>query len=517
MATTVEEICKRAEAAKGRKQQWDTELQDCYKYIVPGRDAFWYNTPGDRDNEDVFDDTAPNALRQWAGMMQNAICRPYTMWAKMAPGTDVEESQHDELRNQLAPLNKKIISAIWHSNFDSQVLEMFYDLGISTGALLCLDGGSSENPIHFQAVPLNEIFPEPGAKGTIETCFRYFNVAARNIMEQWPEAKPGEKLLQIIKERPGEEVEIIEAVVFEPGNREKKDNYKYSVVFKGDETEVYTEDMEVSPWIIPRMDVRPGETLGRGPGWSMLPTVKTLNQAMMYTLMNAEMSVSNIYTVLEDGVINVDNIELVPNSLIPVRSNGGTDGASIMPLPRAGDFNLNQIVIADLQQAVKDAFLVGQLGQITDPTKSATEMTIRNQVRLQELGVQTGRLITEFVNKTYKRVYHILSKYNEVPKDLKLDGKTVSIAVEGTMAQAQALEGANAYINFLQTAAAIQPELAPLLLKPDTIQDLGDAMGVPDGWLPDSTELDQAVQNIQQAQQQQQEQEAPPTGVPPQA
>ena len=517
MAVTVEEIIKRADAAKGRKQQWDAELQDCYKYIVPGRDAFGYNTPGDRDNEDVFDDTAPNALRQWAGMMQTAICRPYTMWAKMAPGTDVEEGQHDELRNQLAPLNKKIIAAIWHSNFDSQSLEMFYDLGISTGALLCLDGGSSEDPLHFQAVPLNEIFPEPGAKGAIETCFRYFNVAARNIMTQWPEAKLSSDLQQIVDENPGEELELIEAVVYEPKTREQKANYKYSIVFKDKEEEIYTEDMEVSPWIIPRMDVRPGEILGRGPGWSMLPTIKTLNQAMMYTLMNAEMSVSNIYTVMEDGVINVDNIELSPNSLIPVRSNGGTDGPAIMPLPRAGDFNLNQIVIGDLQQAVKDAFLVGQLGNITDPTKSATEMTIRNQVRLQELGVQTGRLITEFVNTTYKRVYHILGKYGEVPTDLKLDGKVVSIAVEGTMAQAQALEGANSYINFLQTAAAIQPELAPMLLKSDTVQKLGDAMGVPDGWLPDSTELEQAVQQAVQQSQAQAEQAAPPNGVTPQA
>ena len=46
--------------------------------------------------------------------------------------------------------------------------------------------------------------------------------------------------------------------------------------------------------------------------------IKTCNLTIELILQNAQMSVSGVYTYEDDGVINPDNISLVPGSLIPV-------------------------------------------------------------------------------------------------------------------------------------------------------------------------------------------------------
>ena len=57
--------------------------------------------------------------------------------------------------------------------------------------------------------------------------------------------------------------------------------------------------------------------------------IKTCNLTIELILQNAQMSVSGVYTYEDDGVINPDNISLVPGSLIPVAP--GSRGLSPIP------------------------------------------------------------------------------------------------------------------------------------------------------------------------------------------
>ncbi len=256
MKLTAEQVIVRADAAKKDKAVFDSELQECYRYVMPSRNAYNSTQAGERGDNDLYDDTAPNALKEFAGLLQSSLCRPYTKWASLVPGANIPDTEKDEWRDKLAPVNEILINAIWQSNFDSQVLEMFYDLGIGTGSLLVTDGGSVDEPLKFQSVPFNEVYPELGAFGDIDTNFRCYTVIARNIMQRWPNGTLGEKLQKKVNDDPSAKIDIIEAVVFHPADKHNKAKYIYQVVAKEFKHEIYTYDMQESAWVTPRWDTR---------------------------------------------------------------------------------------------------------------------------------------------------------------------------------------------------------------------------------------------------------------------
>lgn len=503
MKLTAEQVIARADAAKKDKQIFDSELQECYRYVMPSRNAYNSTQAGERGDDDLFDDTAPNALREFAGLMQSSLCRPYTKWASLVPGTNIPDTEKDEWRKKLAPVNEILINAIWQSNFDSQVLEMFYDLGIGTGSLLVTDGGSVDDPLKFQSVPFNEVYPELGAFGDIDTNFRCYTVIARNIMQRWPDGTLGDKLQQKVNDDPSAKIDIIEAVVFHPADKHNKAKYIYQVVAKEFKHEIYTYEMKESAWVTPRWDTRAGEAMGRGPAWNMLPTIKTVNMLKKLTLMNAEAQVNNMWLVNDSSNLNPDSIMFEPNEIITAEWEGNS--VPIQSLGGNADFNVGQLLIKDMQQDIKEAFFTGSMGNMQDATKSATEISIRNQQRLQQLGAQFGRLQTEFINKLIRRVYSLLADRKLVPEDLLLDGKQVSIQVEGTLAKAQTQEEGQNMLNYLSVINGLAPNMVPMMMSPDSLVWLGETMGVPAAKMPTSSEIEEkmkAFADVQQAQQQ---------------
>jgi hypothetical protein len=170
--------------------------------------------------------------------------------------------------------------------------------------------------------------------------------------------------------------------------------------------------------------------------------------------------------------------------------------------------------MVDMAQDIKQAFFIGSMGNITDPTKSATEIAIRNQMRLQQLGAQFGRLQTEFINKLIRRVYSLLAERNLVPKELILDGKQIAIQVEGTLAKAQLQEDGQNTLNFLSVVGQISPNLVAMMATPDTLVWLAETMGVPPEKMPTSGELEEKLAAFAQAQQDAQQPQPP---VQPQA
>ena len=263
---------------------------------------------------------------------------------------------------------------------------------------------------------------------------------------------------------------------------------------------------------MPRWDTRAGETLGRGPGWNMLPSIKTLNELKMMTLMNAEQQVNNIWLTNDDAILNPESLSFAPNSVISARWD--SNNVPIQSLNGNGDFNVGQLIMTDMAQDIKQAFFIGSMGNITDPTKSATEIAIRNQMRLQQLGAQFGRLQTEFINKLIRRVYSLLAERNLVPKELILDGKQIAIQVEGTLAKAQLQEDGQNTLNFLSVVGQISPNLVAMMATPDTLVWLAETMGVPPEKMPTSGELEEKLTAFAQAQQDTQQQQPP---VQPQA
>ncbi len=487
------DLLKRFNAANARKALWIDTLQQAYQYALPQREEFYLNMrEGQKKNEEVYDSTAINGLQKYASRMQATLMPPWRKWAKLSPGQEIPEDEKDEVAEGLEKATDILFTAFNHSPLSTQAHEAILEVGVSTGALLFQEG-DDEQPFDIVAVPVSQIVPEEGPDGTIETVFREWKVPARLIERKWPDAKIPGSIENDLKSKPDTKHEIIEATLYNP----KTKKYDYKVMVKKGMEIIVEREEDVSPWIVFRTAVMPGEILGRGPILQALPDILTANKVVEFTLRRAAIDIAGIYTHVADGAINPYTIQLVPNSLIPVNSNS-SENPTLRRLDTGGGIDVSQIVLADLRENINDALFNNQLGPVEGPTKSATEISIRQQELVQTAGATFGRLQTELLEKLVKRAVYILQRLGKIP-DFKVDGKEVTLRYESPLARAQDAEEIQSIQRWIEMSAALGPQIFMGTSKVEDIPKvLGELLGVPVKLNRDEPEKEEMVNLVAQ-------------------
>ena len=54
----VDNLLKRYEMCRQRRENWITVWEDCYEYCLPMRESFFQESPGQRRTDRIFDETA---------------------------------------------------------------------------------------------------------------------------------------------------------------------------------------------------------------------------------------------------------------------------------------------------------------------------------------------------------------------------------------------------------------------------------------------------------------------------
>ena len=128
-----------------------------------------------------------------------------------------------------------------------------------------------------------------------------------------------------------------------------------------------------NPFICFRWSKCAGEIYGRGPLINALSAIKTTNLTIELILENAQMAISGVYQIDDDGVINPDTIQLVPGSIIP-KAMGS---AGLQPIQAAGSFDVAQLVLSDMRLNIKRALYNDMLGNPDRTPATATEVAER--------------------------------------------------------------------------------------------------------------------------------------------
>ena len=148
-------------------------------------------------------------------------------------------------------------------------------------------------------------------------------------------------------------------------------------------------------------------------------------------------------------------------------------------MPRAGDFNVSQIVINDLRMNIKKTLLDDTLPPDNMSARSATEIVERMKELAQNMGAAFGRLITETMVPIIRRVLHIMNEKGLIELPLKVNGLEVKVVPISPLAKAQNLEEVNEVMQFFQIANALGPG-GMAEVKPDAIAAfVADKLGVP--------------------------------------
>tara|TARA_R110000764_G_scaffold152018_1_gene239842 strand:- start:1715 stop:2581 length:867 start_codon:yes stop_codon:yes gene_type:complete len=267
------------------------------------------------------------------------------------------------------------------------------------------------------------------------------------------------------------------------------------------------------PFICFRWSKCAGEVYGRGPLINALSAIKTCNLTIELILENAQMAISGVYQIDDDGVINPDTIQLVPGSIIP-KAMGS---AGLQPIQAAGNFDVAQLVLSDMRLNIKRALYNDMLGNPDRTPATATEVAERMADLSRRMGSAFGRLQAELVQPLLQRVIYILKKQGriEVPS---VNGREVKIRSVSPLAQAQANQDISTVARFLElVGGAFGPDMLQLLIDGEaTAIHLAKKFGVPESLIRDEEQrkqltamAQQMAQQQMQQQQQQQPQEAP--------
>jgi hypothetical protein len=206
---------------------------------------------------------------------------------------------------------------------------------------------------------------------------------------------------------------------------------------------------------------------------SALPDIKTANEVVKFVLNNAEKEIAGVYTAVDDGVLNPWTVNTAPGSVIPVAQQG-----SLEMLSSGGNFNVSQLILEELRNNIRMALYHDQLGPVAGPTKSATEISIRQQELMSDIGSSFGRLQKEFINKVIKRSIDILQRNGHVP-DIKVGNQIIDIKVISPLAQQQDMDEVNKLAQFVQFAGMVGEEALTIGLDLEAFPEhIGKLLGV---------------------------------------
>ena len=389
------------------REPWISRWDDARRYTMPTSDT---------DLATLYDATASDAADNLAASIYTLLTPPESMWLQLVRESDLSPDADYATSVLRTHLND--------SNFYTTIHQCYMDL-VTLGSA-CLFMG--QNPIgtssafNFTAIPMSDIAILPNA------IFHTTSMTANEVMEKYPTWTPPSNLRDSIKNDPNLQLKLVQSLVGTEFTAwlDVGGDIENNIVSRG--------AFETNPYIVFRWSVASGELYGRGPIMRALPDIKTANKVVELVLKNATIAVSGIWQADDDGVINLNNINLTPGAIIPkaVGSSGLT------PLTSAANFDVSQIILKDLRERIRHTLLADRLGLLSEKEMTATEIMARNADMMRILGATYGRLLHEFIRPLCDRGLQILSTRGLIePIKLNSDAELKYIA---PIAQMTAME-----------------------------------------------------------------------------
>ena len=497
------ELLKKYKEAQGIKDYWKDRFEEAYEYCLPNRESFYDESPGQRRTDKIFDETAVVGVQEFASRLQAGITPTFARWADFQAGSEIPKEQKPQINLDLDKITEYVFELLQTSNFNQEIHEAFMDLAIGTGVLL-VEEGDAINPIKFTSIPLTKVCLMNGPDGKIDTVYRTRYCKPEEILILYPKATLPENFDPLKQKK---QIKIIEAVykIHKPNVEE----FKLCVFMEDPKHVLFEEEYKgegSNPYLVFRWNKASGEVYGRGPVFNAMSAIKTCNLTIELILQNAQMSVSGVYTYEDDGVINPDNISLVPGSLIPVAP--GSRG--LTPIQAASNFDVAQLVLNDMRANIKKALYMEALGKPEGTPMTATEVSERMADLSRQIGASFGRLQSELINPLLRRIIRILSKQGRIDVP-KINGREVKVAPRSPLAQAQHLQDVADVTRFNEIiAGTFGPQMINLIVDQNaTAKYLAEKMNLPEKLIRDEQEQKQLADRMSQLQQSAGE-EAPP-------
>jgi hypothetical protein len=447
---SVDDMIKRFKSASTNYDNFRSLHQETYDFVAPQRETFRFHAPGQEKNRHVFDSTAVVGLEKFVSRVKGSNMPSWRHWAKLVSGSTIPENKVSEINKDLDKGNDVFFNALNHSNFETEITPALTDLGVGTGGIIIDQGEFNSGEVFkFTNVPLAELYPEKPGSGRIRSAWRKHKVQAGKIKQVWADAKVEGELAKIAEKNPAAEIELLNGQLFNP----KDGKYYNVVIYEAEKQLIFDQLFDSQRFLVFRWNVIPGEVYGRGPAMQSLPDIRTLNKIVEFKLQALALEVGGVFTGVNDGVFNPNTVRISPKTIIPVASNN-SQNPTLAALQIGGNPSSVDLSIRELQGRINEAFFASPLGDISDPVRSATENTIRQQEMLKQAGASFGRMRSELIEPLIAAGIDILKGIGEFP-DISIDGKEVTLKHTSPLAQAEDLESFQNILTWAQANIGI--------------------------------------------------------------
>jgi hypothetical protein len=484
-----------------RAANYREHCQEIAEYLVPDKSIITRlgGVEGERRMDRVFDSTGPEALGLLTATMMSALTPSTLRWFGLKTRSD-ELNEAWEAQRWLQECESRMRLAISQSNFYSEKFSADQDkIAFGTSAMLMEERekpakGIPFGGLHFRALPLGEFVIEEGSDGSIDTLFRAYEMAARNVVEQWGAAKVSETTRTLAEQRPDQRVTIIHAVYPRKIAKPRRDTLGLpfaSCYLEKQALHVLQESgFHEFPYAVPRWEKLTGEVYGRGQGMRALPDLKTLNKADELTLEGWALAIRPPRVMLEDGIVG--EIDLTPDGLT-VESTPN----ALRHLENKARWDVNEGLTKERQDRIRRLFFWHQLQLQEGRVMTATEVERRWDTMRRILGPTLERQEAEDLSPIIARVFGLMQRGGALPPvpDI-LIGEDLDIVYEGPLSRSQKVQrvaGMEQFVGIATAVAAIDPmkaqEMMDILDGEDAARDLAEISGLPPSYLKSKDEV----------------------------
>jgi len=496
---------KRYERLRANRSTLDAHVQEVLEYCLPmNATVTTSGTPGEKRNQNIFDDTAPLALERFAAGMYNNMCPSNRPWFVLQP----EQGDDYGLTRQLASDSELLRKHLVLSNFALSIHELLLDLGsVGTG---CLEVGRGIGRLFaFSTRTFREYVISVDYTGRVDTVFRMATMTARQADQEFGTNCP-ESIVKALATDPEQNFDFLHIVqprreIHQKSSRDTLSMEVMSVWIAIKDKQVVSESgWPQMRYLTPRFYRGSGEIYGRSPGMSVLPSIKLVNKIEQTLIVAAEKVVDPPWLVPDDGFIG--QVATKPASLLYYRVFPEAPNIRPEPVQTNAQIGVGMEMAEQKRKVIREGFYNDLFMMLhDDKQRTATEVRdmLRNVIAL--LVPMYGRQKTELFDPMVEVITDIAAEAGVInwrPADVKFKVmymSTMALALE--YAELQALSDA---LLFTSPLAVINPDVWDLYSLDDVSRGIAEHMAIPNKWLRPVDE----VRDMREARAQMQAQQA---------
>jgi hypothetical protein len=510
---TIEHLIKRWSALESVHSQWRGLWQELSDYIIPRKnDIYMSESVGQKKTDKLFDSTAVHSNEILASSMAGSLTNQGTKWFSLKT-RDEYLNQNHPIQIWLQDCTHRMHRAIQQSNFASEILEVYLDLGgLGTGALLMEEQARVEagfNGLQFRAVNVGEYLIDEDSEGLVDTVFRRIPMTVRTLVQKWGTNASTFTQKEALT-RPDTPT-MVRHCVFPRGEVHRGGSKGLpfaSIYFEEKERHKLSEGgFHENPYAVPRWTKASREKYGRGPGHTALPDIKVLNKVKELSLKTWGKVLDPPMAIQHDGIVGA--LRLTPGGINYTR---GLPREVMEQMKIDARFDISQIKEEELRGSIRNIYWSNQLELQQGPQMTAQEVMVRYEMMQRLLGPTLGRLEAELLSPIVKRVFGIMHRtgaFTEAPPELDEyigKGGQLDIEYESPIARAQRSGDATAIqsvFEFVAPFMEFKPEVMDNFDMDIVVRAISDIRGAPSKILMDEDTIAQI--RDQRAEQQAQE------------